>query len=1022
MSCSTPFHARRTAAAWLLACALAARPAAGLETATTIPRYVHDAWGTEDGLPQGTVQEILETRDGYLWFGTEAGLARFDGVRFTVFDQRTAPEMGTVQVRSLAERRQGGLLVGTLGGLFLIDGGAVRAVPRADGSAFGAVEALAESGDGTLWAATQGQGVIAWNEAGERVFTEAQGLPSDWVWSLLPEADGSVWAGTPFGLARLAAGKVESFAGRPGWPAGPVPVLRPARDGSFWTGGRGGIYRCRSGGCERVVAPEELPDPRLQAVWEDRDGGLWFGSRHGLHRWQGGAVETFTAADGLSQTTVRALAEDREGSLWVGTDGGGVDRFHDPRVLALGVREGLLGKSAYSVAESPEGVAEGREGGVWIGTESGLNRVTAAGIETWGVPEGVPPGAVAPVWASRTGAVWFGTNDGLARMTDGKIEIFTTDHGLPSPVVNALYEDAQGVLWVGTPGGLARFTGERFRAYTEAEGMSCNMVMAIGGARRGAQRGAQGGAQGGAQRSATGGGLWLGMFGGGVQRMEGERFTAWGKAEGLPTENVYSMLEDAEGTVWAGTDQGLSRLAGGRWLHLTEREGLFSTPVLQVLDDGRGALWLGSYHGPYRVAKRDFEELAAGRRRAVQALALDRVDGMESAECSASSQPGALAARDGRLWFATQRGVAVIDPARLEPRLELPAVVLEELLADGLPVAKADGLRFAPGLSRLEIQYTVPTFLAPDRVRFRVRLAGFDRDWIEAGGRRSATYTNLPPGRYRFEALAANSDGAWTPRPTGLDIYIAPRLYQRAWFLPLAVLLAGGLAFAAYRHRVGELRARFDAVVGERNRIAREIHDTLAQGLAAVSLQLEGAAGELDDSPPSARSHLERARMLVRQALAAARRSVWNLRAAELEDKSLPEAFAELAAGLSSAGGPRIVVKSTGRQRPLPDEVEDHLFRIGQEALANAVRHARAAHVEVELSYGEKLVRLRVADDGTGFPQGNGAIEAQESPGAPPHFGLAVMHERAAALAGHLDLTSGPTGGTAVTVEVPLGT
>lgn len=984
------FHTLATGLALL---AVSAGPLPALDPGPPVERYGHDLWGLGEGLPQSTVQEILQTSDGYLWLGTEEGLARFDGLSFTVIDRRGHPELRNPEIRSLLEEPDGSLLIGTWEGLYRLSGGEVRPLARADGRFFGTVESLWRGSDGTLWIGTQDEGLIALSGGRERVFTTADGLPGDSVWALWQGEDGPLWIGTDGGLARFVGGRIESLAGRPGLPQSQVAAIRPARGGGLWVAGRGGVSLCRGASCELRVSGSALLDERVQAFWEDHDGNLWIGSRGGLDRVT--AADGSTPAPGLALGFVRSLFEDREGSLWIGTNLGGLHRLRDRRFSTLGPADGLPSPLVFSLTEDGAGT-------LWVGTAGGLARRRDGRFEPV-TGAGLPPGGVAPVLATRSGSVWLGLRAGIARLENGRARLFGRTEGWTGGRAQVFFEDGQGTLWIGTQQGLFLHRrdpvgGDRFASAIDPKLLPCPEVLAIAGRRRG--------------------GLWIGLNGCGLVHLEGGRVRqAFTTADGLGADTVNAVYEDSGGIVWAATKGGgLSRLASPHpWTTVTSRQGLPDS-LYQILDDGRGFLWLTSNRGVVRLAKAALAAFASGRGD-LPLTVYGVADGMESAECNGQVQPAGWRGRDGRLWLPTVAGAVVVDPARMGESAPPFPVVIERLVVDGEPLRPARELRFPPGKRRFALDYTALTFLAPDRVRYRVRLKGFDHDWLEAGDRRSAVYTNLPPGHYRFEVRAAGRDGVWQQDAAAVDFDLAPRLHQRPWFYPLCVLTLAGAGWLAYRWRVRQLQHRFDLLLAERNRIAREIHDVLAQAVTGAALQLDGAADALGPQSRDAASHLERARELLRAAMAAARRSVWNLRAAELERKDLGTALRDLAARLASAQGPRIEVQVTGSAQGLPEEVEENLFRLAQEAVTNALKHAAAGRIAIDLEIDETRAVLRVRDDGRGLA----AIPDRSAASGPePHFGLAVMRERAEALGGTLSLGAAPGGGTEVEAAVPL--
>ena len=464
--------------------------------------------------------------------------------------------------------------------------------------------------------------------------------------------------------------------------------------------------------------------------------------------------------------------------------------------------------------------------------------------------------------------------------------------------------------------------------------------------------------------------------------------------------------------MWAGTyGRGLARLKDGRWTTFTTREGLFNDTVFQILDDGLGHLWMSSNRGISRVSKGELDEVASGARSRLRATVFGRGDGMRSVEGNGASQPGAWRTRDGHLWFATAGGAVRIDPARLPRNALAPPVLVEQVLLGRQPLTLAPDRRVPPSRGDFEFRYTALSFVAPEKVRFRYRLEGFDDDWIDGGAARSAAYTNLPPGRYRFRVIASNNDGVWNEAGAAYDFELLPFFHQTPWFRALPVL---GLALAGWGFHLWRTRrlAAQSAVLAERNRMAGELHDSLAQGLTGMVLQLEAAGAALPAGAPDARQRLEQARGLAQSSLAEARRCVRALRPEALQKAELPEALSRMAAQLVSDTGIAVDLKVVGARQALPDEAEGQLFRVGQEALTNAVRHGRPGHISLELAYEEDAVRLRITDDGRGF------IVTDRAPGS--GFGLTGMRERVESLGGRLQLTSQPGAGTDVAAVVPL--
>jgi diguanylate cyclase (GGDEF)-like protein len=414
------------------------------------------------------------------------------------------------------------------------------------------------------------------------------------------------------------------------------------------------------------------------------------------------------------------------------------------------------------------------------------------------------------------GALWLGSRgQGLTRWKDGKFRTFTTKDGLPDDVVLALLEDRAGDLWIGTSEGLARRRGERFETFTVKDGLGSSKILCLAEDRAGD--------------------LWIGTRGGGVNRRRDGRFERVGVAEGFGNATVYDAHEDSEGRMWFGTaGRGLLRLAGGKLLSYSSREGLFDDLIYRILEDGQGDFWMSCNRGVFRVARKDLDLFAAGRIRRIPYVAYGAADGLKSPECNGGFQPAGWRTKDGRLWFPTLRGAAVIDPARVRVNRIEPPVVIEEAVADSRPIP-VGGAPLSPGKSRLEFRYTALSFAAPERVAFRYRLEGFDADWVDAGPRRSAFYTNLPSGRYRFRVIARNDDGIWNQRGASFAFSIAPRYYQTVWFYVLCAVIVGLAAEGATILRVRHFKTRqkeLEDLVAERTRQLEEAN----RGLERLSL------------------------------------------------------------------------------------------------------------------------------------------------------------------------------------------
>jgi signal transduction histidine kinase/ligand-binding sensor domain-containing protein len=960
--------------------------------ASGLSSYLSDVWQTEDGLPHNAVQAIVQTRDGYLWLGTPGGLARFDGVRFRVFNQG---ELSHNNVHALVEDGDGSLWIGTYGGgLHRYRDGRFEPVGAREGVGSLFIRNLYRDRHGRVWVGTHDGGVSYGDGAGFRTLRAANGLSSDTVRVVYEDRQGRIWIGTNAGGLNL------------------------------WDGGRLSAYAVKEGPLTGYGAADALSNDNVLALWEDHAGTLWIGTdAGGLWRLREDHIEARAARDVLGIDGVRQLLEDRSGRLWIGTDGGGLDLYRNGRFAAFSSRDGLPSDIVLSLLED-------RERNVWVGTRDGLLRLKSRKFRVYGVRDGLANDFVTAVLESRDGRLWVGSRAGLDRFDPGRGAASAAGPRARDAVLSVL-EDEAGALWIGTRSGLIRSGQGRMTEYRTAEGLPSEYVTALAagrggvvwaGTRRGLVqlkdgrvRAAPGGA--GAPSEVTAileqpdGTLWVGTEAHGLFRLQAGEWRSWGIAEGLGHTTVTSLTDDGE-SLWITTPAGLGRLRGGRLRRYTAIEGLPSSQLFAAVEDGRGHLWLSAAGGIARVEKRSFDDVDLRRADRLSAVSYGKTDGLRSGECNGAGQPAAWRSRDGRLWFATVKGLAVIDPARIPSNPEPPPVLIEEVRADDEPLPRAQAPALPPGRRRFEFHYTALSFFSPEKVRFRYKLEGFDRGWIEAGPRRAAYYTNIPAGAYRFRVTASNEDGVWNASGASYDFSLRAHFYRTPLFWAGCLAAAALLGFGLYRLRMRQVTAQFAAVLAERNRIAREIHDTLAQSFVGIGVQLETVAKVQAASPEAARRHLDRARILVRSSLAEARRSVWALRPSALESADLGGALSEVAQQLS--GETVVAVQVSGRRRRLPAEVETNLLRIGQEALANAVRHAGANQVRVELSYGEARVRLSVRDDGRGFDV------AQAGQAAAGHFGLAGIRERVHNLGGELSLLSRSGHGAEVVVEVPV--
>jgi signal transduction histidine kinase/ligand-binding sensor domain-containing protein len=940
-------------------------------------RLVVDEWLVKDGLPPGGIWSIVQTPDGYLWLASSGGLVRFDGVHFS-----PSPELQEALSREL--------VVAT---------------------------ALLLSHDGALWVA--GNGFLCRLKDGR-----CSVFKGEIVISCLEEsADGSIWVGLNWaGLRRFKDGRFIDYPS----VTGLIRAIHEDRQGNVWLGGIwDGLYRLNKKGLTGYTNNDGLQDPHISAILEDRRGNLWVATRRGLDLFKEGRFATVGMPGSIT-----SLLEDRKGGvLWVGRSPGSISRINRGEIEAV--------PEMAQLDVDINCLYQDREGSIWIGTNDGLSRLRKSRFRLYTTREGLAHNKAAGIIEGRDGTIWvFSDGGGLSAIKDGKIRVFTTREGLASNFGGSLFESHDGSIWAGTANGLSRIRNGRITSFSSGllahryvsaifeEEQSLIVAIPTLGLFRFQNGRLEPYLADQIEESpfiyqayrARDGTVWL-ATGAGLVSIKGGHAIFLTHEDGLLDNNVQSIGEDREGNLWMATAKaGVACLKDGRVWTLSMKEGLYDDRVIRILPDKEGNLWMACPRGVFRVTKRQIDDYLNGRITKVDSVAYGMADGMKSSECSYGAQPPGCRSRDGILWFPTTRGVVAVDPAETNFNFLPPPVAIEQLVVDDEALPPTQNLELPPGRRRIEFHFTGLSLLVPQKVRFKYRLEGFDQGWLSAGDRRAAYYTNVPPGRYRFLVIASNNDGVWSQTGASLNLRLKPYFYQTPYFLAivLAVLALG--AVGVYKLQMFELKKRYQAVLKERNRIARDMHDTFAQNLGGVALQLDSIKMQFDDIPPLLLQKLDQTSQMIRYSLAEAYRAVRDLRAHILETRGFAEALPEIAEQTTAGSEVTLDIRLNGTPRKLSTGAEDNLLRIFQEMMANAVKHARARKISVELRFGPTSLGLKVTDDGCGF-EAERAFSLGEG-----HYGLLGMQERVERLGGRMSLKSQLGQGTEIFVEVPMST
>ena len=985
------------------------------------PQYRLDYFTTDNGLPQNSVFAIAQTRDGYLWLATSDGLARYDGARFTVFNRGNTPGILSNRFGSLYEAPDGALWASTEdSGIVRYQGGVFTSYTTAQGLPDNGVFRIYGDHDGNILAKTN-KGIFFWRDGHFAPFSD--NLPAEQRRAYLAPS-GTLWLVEKGRLRQIKDGQESVYPFNPcpsDWLA--VPLLEDSQ-GRLWLTTDCNLTSFAEG---RFTTPAPLLNSLLpigsgvQNAYEDRQGGLWFGSNLGLfyRNPQDGSFSLPVP----ELTGVAAVCKDREGTLWVGTNAAGLIHLTRRFITSLSTAQGLPDKNVYPLYQD-------RAGQVWLGISGGLAKFADGKFTDYPIATHLSANSnrrlvypakrrnslfyITALLEDRDGVLWVGAWDWLLSFHDNRVTDRTPllKQGT-YPETWDIHQDRNGALWFATSEGLYQLREGQITSYSQTDGLPADDVRVIHEARNGT--------------------FWFGTYQG-LAHLQNGKFSILTEKDGLAGNRLRAIHEEADGTFWFGTyDSGLSRYKDGKFTNYNTANGLFNNGVFAIMEDRHGYFWMSSNNGIHRVAKQQLSDFADGKIASITSNGYGKQDGMLNAECNGGRQPAALQMPDGKLWFPTQDGVAVVDPDNVPSNPLPPPVLLENASIDYKNAPLADGVRVAPGQNNLEINYTALTFIHPEQVRFKYRLEGQDKVWVDAGTRRTAYFSYLPPGNYTFRVIAANADGVWNETGAALKISVRPPFYRTWWFILLSLLTLAGLLYAGYRNRIWQLLQAHSArealsrqlleaqesfsqqlIISqetERQRIAAELHDGLGQNLLIIKNR--ALLGGLKDSGETSQQFAEISETASRS-IEEVRQIAYNLRPYHLDRLGLTKALNIMVEQMGETSGIDFTADIAPLDKLFTPEQEINIYRVVQECLNNIAKHSGAETACVEIVHAEDTVEILVSDDGNGFTPENIAAKRFK----PGGFGLIGLTERVRMLHGTKFIDSTPGRGTKISIKL----
>lgn len=941
--------------------------------------YTETVWQSKDGLPEKTVQAFAQPSSGYLWIGTSGGLLRFDGARFTLFNRENTPEISENSIWCLL-----------------------------------AVE------DGSLWIGTEGGGLLRYSQGHFRSYSTAEGLTDGFVRTIYRDRDGTIWIGTDDGLFRMEGERIVRVDKSERFPAIAVHALWADHLHRLWVGGSR-LMTFQNGVATEYKLTGDSSANRVKSILETRDGTLWVGTVAGLNRMT--RAGSFEPVPGI-HSTVRALHEAADGVLWVGTIGSGIFTYRQGSVSQINAPDGVPSSTILSIFEDSAK-------NLWIGAQVGMVRFSRTPLTIvslpnvadsdfgtvyldhdgalWvgsthlfrlqnGLPEqqvfsGMHGVKVRNVMRDRAGALWLGTDgSGVYRLSGGQLAHYTRKTGLTNDFTRVIVEARDGSIWIGTDEGVTRWNSHGLKTFEVSDGLSYFSIRDL--------------------LEDRSGNIWVGTERG-VSCLRAEKFQHNLATDILRHERVWAIHEDIDGALWFGTrDHGLYRYQNQTIVHYTTDQGLASNSVYKILEDGSGNFWLSGPSGISIFKKKDLERVTENPTAKLSLAFYGISENNDGAQIYGGTQPSGCLGQKGDGWFPTNLGPLHILTSDVPP-LDTFRLVFGRILVGGREVKNQSGISIAPGNSAVEISYAPVLLRSQQDIRFRYKLDGFDKEWTDAGRQRTAYYTNITPGKYTFRVEAFQLSDQRILAAITLAVEQRAHFYQQRWFLGLAVLLLTISVWFAYRIRMRRIRLRFQLVLDERSRLAREMHDTLLQGCSSTSALLEASSSMEHTDPTLSRQLAEYARNQIRETIDDARQSVWNLRHNEAATIDVRGSLKRIAEHSGTESGIPVLYEERGKPFELDGPTSHEVLMVAREAVHNAVVHAHPSQITISLNFSEAILVVEVRDDGCGF------IPSEVKGSEDQHYGLTVMQERTGRIGAFLEVNSSLGHGTQLRFEVP---